>query len=67
MLEVFDLLRITYPMHIFVYSFANKRPRLDLKGRGRGGEEYFLKREKKKIGAKIEQRGFESKFLVSFK
>lgn len=41
MLEVFDLRRITYPMHIFAYSFANKRPRLDLKGKGRGGEEYF--------------------------
>lgn len=50
MLEVFDLRRITYPMHIFAYSFANKRPRLDLKGRGRGGEEYFLKREKKRLG-----------------
>lgn len=50
MLEVFDLRRITYPMHIFAYSFANKRPRLDLKGRRRGGEEYFLKREKKNWG-----------------
>lgn len=32
MLEVFDLRRITYPIHIFVCSFANKRPRLDLGG-----------------------------------
>lgn len=57
MLEVFDLRRITYPMHIFVYSFANKRPRLDLKGRGRGGEEYFLKREKKRLGQRKSREG----------